>query len=75
MPARPRAHGGATSDVTASPAGAFQAPSIEYCLLSPMLIVFGVAARRRARRGVRAAPARYLLQSVLAIVGLVAAWS
>ncbi len=54
-------------------AGAFQAPSIEYFLLSPMLIVFGVAAVGVLVEAFAPRERRYMIQSLLAILGLVAA--
>jgi NADH-quinone oxidoreductase subunit N len=54
-------------------AGAFQVPSIEYFLISPMLIVFGVAAVGVLVEAFVPRQLRYLVQSLLAVLGLVAA--
>ncbi|HET7355586.1 MAG TPA: NADH-quinone oxidoreductase subunit NuoN [Nocardioidaceae bacterium] len=54
-------------------AGAFQVPSIEYSLISPMLIVFGVAAAGVLVEAFAPRRLRYLVQSLLAVLGLVAA--
>jgi NADH-quinone oxidoreductase subunit N len=52
----------------------FKAPHIEYGLLSPMLIVFGVACIGVLVEAFLPRERRYLAQSVLAMVGLVAAF-
>ena len=48
----------------------FPAPSIEYGLLSPLLIVFGVAVVGVFVEAFAPRPRRYLIQSVLAMLGL-----
>jgi NADH-quinone oxidoreductase subunit N len=54
-------------------AAEFTKPSIEYSLLSPMLIVFGVACVAVLVEAFAPRERRYLIQSVLAAVGLLAA--
>jgi NADH-quinone oxidoreductase subunit N len=51
----------------------FQAPSIEYSLLMPMLIVFGVATVGVLVEAFAPRQRRYLIQSVLAVLGVVGA--
>ena len=51
----------------------FQKPSIEYSLLSPMLIIFGVAIVGVLVEAFAPRERRYLLQSVLAVLGIVGA--
>jgi NADH-quinone oxidoreductase subunit N len=51
----------------------FQAPSIEYSLLSPLLIIFGAAIVGVLVEAFVPRRLRYLVQSVLAILGVVAA--
>ncbi len=51
----------------------FQSPHIEYGLLSPVLIVFGIALVGVLVEAFAPRERRYLIQSVLAIVGYVAA--
>jgi NADH-quinone oxidoreductase subunit N len=51
----------------------FQAPSIDYAALSPILIVFGVAVVGVLVEAFVPRRLRYLVQSVLTLVGLVAA--
>ena len=48
----------------------FDAPHIEYGTLSPMLIVFGVALLGVLVEAFAARPQRYLIQSVLAVLGI-----
>jgi NADH-quinone oxidoreductase subunit N len=52
----------------------FTKPSIEYSLLSPLLIIFGVAVVGVLVEAFAPRPRRYLIQSVLAVVGVVAAF-
>jgi NADH-quinone oxidoreductase subunit N len=59
--------------MVAAPALDFQAPSIEYGQLSPMLIIFGVATVGVLVEALAPRRLRYLTQSVLAILGVVAA--
>ncbi|HEX6517051.1 MAG TPA: NADH-quinone oxidoreductase subunit NuoN [Nocardioidaceae bacterium] len=54
-------------------AAEFRAPSIEYSLLSPMLIVFGVAIAGVLVEAFVPRRLRYLVQLVLSVVGVVAA--
>jgi NADH-quinone oxidoreductase subunit N len=54
-------------------AAEFHAPSVEYFLLSPMLIVFGVAIVGVLVEAFAPRERRYLVQSVLTVAGLVAA--
>jgi NADH-quinone oxidoreductase subunit N len=54
-------------------AAAFQVPSIEYRLLLPMLIVFGVATAGVLVEAFAPRGLRYVIQTVLAVAGLVAA--
>jgi len=51
----------------------FQAPSIEYSLLMPMLIVFAVATVGVLVEAFAPRQRRYLIQSVLAVLGVVGA--
>ena len=51
----------------------FSKPSIEYSLLSPMLIIFGIALVGVLVEAFAPRERRYLIQSVLAVVGVVAA--
>ncbi len=57
----------------AETAGEFSSPSIEYTLLSPLLIIFGVAIIGVLVEAFTPRPRRYLVQSVLAVVGVLAA--
>jgi NADH-quinone oxidoreductase subunit N len=54
-------------------AAAFSKPSIEYGLISPLLIVFGVALVGVVVEAFVARRSRYLVQTVLALVGVVGA--
>ncbi|HSE69781.1 MAG TPA: NADH-quinone oxidoreductase subunit NuoN [Nocardioidaceae bacterium] len=54
-------------------AAEFQAPSIEYSLLSPLLIIAGVATVGVVVEAFAPRQLRYLIQSVLAVTGVVAA--
>ena len=54
-------------------AAEFQAPSIEYSLLSPLLIIAGVATVGVLVEAFAPRQLRYLIQSVLAVTGVVAA--
>lgn len=54
-------------------AAEFQKPSIEYSLLSPLLIVFGVALLGVLVEAFAARRLRYLIQSVLAMLGVAGA--
>jgi NADH-quinone oxidoreductase subunit N len=52
----------------------FTKPSIEYSLLSPLLIIFGIAVVGVLVEAFVPRPRRYLVQSVLAVVGVIAAF-
>ena len=52
----------------------FSSPSIEYSLLSPMLIVFGVAIAGILVEAFVPRSLRYLVQALLAMAGLVGAF-
>ena len=54
-------------------AAEFTAPSVEYSLLSPLLIIFGVAVVGVLVEAFAPRHLRYLIQSLLALVGVVAA--
>ncbi len=58
----------------AETAGEFSKPSIEYSLLSPLLIMFGVAVAGVLVEAFAPRPRRYLIQTLLAIGGIVAAF-
>jgi NADH-quinone oxidoreductase subunit N len=51
----------------------FQAPSIEYSLLSPLLVIFGVAVAGVLVEAFAPRRLRYLIQTVLAILGVLGA--
>jgi len=59
--------------MVAAPGVDFQAPSIEYGLLSPLLIIFGAATVGVLVEAFAPRRLRYLLQTVLSILGVVAA--
>jgi len=59
---------------TTNLAAAFQAPSIEYRSLLPMLIVFGVAVAGVLVEAFMGRAGRFTVQLVLAIGGLIAAF-
>ncbi len=54
-------------------AAEFTAPSVEYSLLSPLLIIFGVAVVGVLVEAFAPRHLRYMIQSLLALVGVVAA--
>jgi NADH-quinone oxidoreductase subunit N len=54
-------------------AAEFQAPSFEYSLLSPLLVIFGVAIAGVLVEAFAPRGSRYLLQAVLAVLGVVGA--
>ena len=54
-------------------AGGFDSPSVEYSLLSPLLIIFGVAIAGVLVEAFAPRSMRYLLQTLLALLGVVGA--